>query len=222
MRSPSLAILGGTFDPVHAGHLALARAALKHLPVDRVIFLPAARSPFKKSAPIASGPERFALLVLATRHEPRFEISPLELLTDGPRFTVDSLREIRRRHRPRELWWLMGMDNLAGFTKWKQPDEILRLARLGVAARPGNARPQLPPAWAARVDFLPLRRTVSAGALRAVLRTGQRALLRTGSPRPIEFSAAANDLLNDLPSPVRNYLAQHPLYSQNRKTRKAR
>ncbi len=217
MRLPageSLAVLGGTFDPVHAGHLALARAALKHLPVERVIFLPATRSPFKKSVPIASGPERFALLVLATRHEPRFEISPLELLADRPRFTIDSLREIRRRHRPRALWWVMGMDNLAGFAQWKQPDEILRLARLGVAARPGNARPLLPPAWAARVDFLPLRRTVSAGALRAVL--------RSGSPRPIEFSAAANDLLNALPPPVRNYLAQHPLYSQNRKTRKAR
>ena len=226
MRIPageSVAVLGGTFDPVHAGHLALARAALKHLPIDRVIFLPTARSPFKKSEPVASGPERFALLVLATRHEPRFEVSPLELESPrAPRYTLDSLREIRRHYRPRALWWLMGMDNLAGFAQWKRPNEILRLARLGVAARPGNVRPELPSAWAARVDFLPLRRAVSAGALRAVLRTGQRAVLRAGLPRPIEFSAAAADPLDALPPSVRSYLAQHPLYSQTRQTRKAR
>ncbi|HEX9436816.1 MAG TPA: nicotinate-nucleotide adenylyltransferase, partial [Candidatus Limnocylindria bacterium] len=98
-------VFGGTFDPVHIGHLAIALAALDSVPLDRVIFVPARRSPLKDRDPVASARERVAMLEAAIADEPRFQVSMVELERDGPSYTIDTLESLRREG---ELFLILG------------------------------------------------------------------------------------------------------------------
>jgi nicotinate-nucleotide adenylyltransferase len=127
-------VFGGTFDPVHVGHLAIANAALEELGLDRVDFVPARRSPLKGDGPIASADDRLAMLTAATRDEPRFRVSRAELDREGPSFTVDTLAAMRGEG---ELFLILGSDAYADFDKWREPQRIRDLATIVLAARPG-------------------------------------------------------------------------------------
>jgi nicotinate-nucleotide adenylyltransferase len=127
-------VFGGTFDPVHVGHLAIANAALEELGLDRLYFVPARRSPLKGDSPIASADDRLAMLTAATRGEPRFRVSRAELDREGPSFTVDTLAAMRGEG---ELFLILGSDAYADFDKWREPQRIKSLATIVLAARPG-------------------------------------------------------------------------------------
>jgi nicotinate-nucleotide adenylyltransferase len=127
-------IFGGTFDPVHVGHLAIAHAALESLALDRVVFIPAKRAPLKEHGPIAGAAERLDMLELAIAGEPRFSVSRAELDRDGPSYTVDTLERLAGAD---ELFLILGGDALAALSRWKDPDRITKLATLVVAERPG-------------------------------------------------------------------------------------
>ena len=127
-------VFGGTFDPVHFGHLAIANAALDELGLDRVIFVPAKRSPLKEQGPVASERDRLAMLRGSIAGEPRFAVSPIELERNGPSFTVDTLDALRGEG---ELFLIVGSDAYADFARWREPDRIRSLATIVVAARPG-------------------------------------------------------------------------------------
>ena len=131
-------IFGGTFDPVHVGHLAIARAALDSAGLDRVIFVPARRSPLKAPGPVASEGDRLTMLELAVKDEPRFAVSPVELERPGPSFTVDTLEALKGEG---ELSLILGSDALADLAKWRSPERIRELASLLVARRPGAPEP---------------------------------------------------------------------------------
>ena len=133
-------VFGGTFDPVHVGHLAIANAALEEIPLDRVLFVPARRSPLKGREPQAGAADRLAMLEAALRDEPRFAASRLELDREGPSFTVDTLAALRGEG---ELYLILGSDAIADFARWYEPDRIRSLATILVAARPGA--PGVPP-----------------------------------------------------------------------------
>jgi len=133
-------VFGGTFDPVHVGHLAIANAALEEIPLDRVLFVPARRSPLKGREPQAGAADRLAMLEAALRDEPRFAASRLELDREGPSFTVDTLAALRGEG---ELYLILGSDAIADFARWREPDRIRSLAIILVAARPGA--PGVPP-----------------------------------------------------------------------------
>lgn len=199
----SLGIFGGTFDPVHRGHLALARAALKHLPLDRVLFMPASRSAFKSQPPAATALHRYAMLTLATLENPRLGVLTLELegISAAPHYTVDSLAAITKALRPRRLWLLMGLDNWAGFSAWRRPRSITAQARIGVAGRPGCVRPDAPEWLERRTDFFPLRQNISGTEIRASLRRGAHA-----------GKSASAVLRRGLPGAIRSYLEKNPLY----------
>ena len=143
-------IFGGTFDPVHVGHLAIARAALDSASLGRVIFVPARRSPLKTTGPIASEADRFAMLEAAVKDEPRFSVSRVELERPGPSFTVDTLEALRDQG---ELSLILGSDALADLPKWRSPERIRQLATLLVARRPGAPEPD--PASGARAFDAP-------------------------------------------------------------------
>ena len=130
-----IGILGGTFDPVHNGHLHIAREALRRLRLDHVQFMPCAL-PVHRGTPGASARQRCEMLELALADEPRMVLNRLEIDRGGPSYTVDSLREIAR-HSGARLVLLMGGDAFNGFDSWKAPDEILRLANIAVCHRPG-------------------------------------------------------------------------------------
>jgi nicotinate-nucleotide adenylyltransferase len=132
-----IGVFGGTFDPVHVGHLAIANAALDDLALDRVHFVPAQRSPLKHDAPIADAGDRLAMLAAATQGEPRFRVSRLEVDREGPSFTVDTLEALRGDG---ELFLILGSDAYADFERWQSPARIRDLATIVLAARPGAPR----------------------------------------------------------------------------------
>jgi nicotinate-nucleotide adenylyltransferase len=136
--TPRLGVFGGTFDPVHVGHLAIALAALESVPLDRVLFVPVRRSPLKDREPLASIADRVTMLEAAIANEPRFAISRAELEREGVSYTVDTLEELRSQG---ELFLILGSDALADLERWRAPDRIRELATILVAARPRAPEP---------------------------------------------------------------------------------
>ncbi|HVT44018.1 MAG TPA: nicotinate (nicotinamide) nucleotide adenylyltransferase [Thermoanaerobaculia bacterium] len=161
-RLDRIAICGGTFDPFHNGHLLPLLDAFPRMRWSRIIVLPALRQPFKHDRPAASSYHRFAMAVLATEHDPRIEVSPLELERGEVSYSVDTLEELRRQNPGTALEWVIGDDNLAALLRWKTIDRILELANFVVLAR--HPSPDLvPPELRDRV--LPPARREGAGAI---------------------------------------------------------
>lgn len=138
-----IGILGGSFDPIHHGHLILGRAAREELGLDTVLFVPARISPHKTQTRPATAEDRLSMVRLALADEPGFAADDLELRRPPPSYTVDTLRELTARHPGAELFLLIGTDNAAKFDTWHQPDEIERLARIIVLQR-GPETPEHP------------------------------------------------------------------------------
>ena len=136
--TPRIGVFGGTFDPVHVGHLAIALAALESVPLDRVLFVPVRRSPLKDRDPFASIADRITMLEAAIANEPRFAISRAELEREGVSYTVDTLEQLRPQG---ALFLILGSDALADLERWRAPDRIRELATILVAARPGAPEP---------------------------------------------------------------------------------
>lgn len=160
-------VFGGTFDPPHLGHLAIAEWARERLGLDHVTFVPAGEPPHKRRG-VTAAPHRLAMTRLAVRGNRAFRVSSLEARRPGPSFTVDTLRELRRRDRATRLWLLLGEDSLDDFASWHAPEEILRLATLAVAGREGAGRRRRPPCtWignpAIAISSSALRRRARAG-----------------------------------------------------------
>lgn len=122
-------LLGGSFDPVHVGHLHAARAALAARDLDEVRFLPARRSPHKPEDHARPGAERVALLELALADEPRFVVDPRELARGGPSYSIDTVRELAAERPDDELHWILGSDNLAGLPDWRAAEDLLALVQ---------------------------------------------------------------------------------------------
>jgi nicotinate-nucleotide adenylyltransferase len=133
-----IAIYGGTFDPVHHAHLILAREAVETLDLDKVILVPAAISPLKKAAPVASGEVRLAMLRAATKGEPVFEVDECELLRPPPSYTIDTVAEIHRRECEAEIYCLIGEDNVSQLPRWHRFAELEKMVRFVVLDRTGK------------------------------------------------------------------------------------
>lgn len=170
-----MGIFGGTFDPPHLGHLALADWAREALALDRVVFVPAARPPHKRGRRMSPAVHRVAMTRLAVRGNRAFGVSTLEVRRDGPSYTVDTLRVLTRAHGGAALWLLMGEDSLREFPTWHAPGEILELARLAVAGRPGERAPRrLAPAARRRVVWLHNPELqISSSTIRDRMRSGR-------------------------------------------------
>ena len=173
-REPPLrriGLFGGTFDPPHLGHLALAEWARERLRLDRVLFVPAGLPPHKRGARLSSAGARVAMTRLAVRGNPAFRLSMLEVRRRGPSFTVDTLRALRARHHDARLFLIMGEDSLDDFATWHAPATIARLATLAVARRPGrSAGPRVTGAAGARAHVVWLGNPgieLSSSAIRA-------------------------------------------------------
>ena len=131
----NIGVFGGTFDPVHNGHLAIALAALESIPLDRVVFVPARRSPLKDDVPAATEEDRLAMLELATRDEARFSVSRIELDRPAPSYTVETLEALAGEGR---LFLILGADAARDLPRWRDPQRVRTLATLVVARRPGS------------------------------------------------------------------------------------
>ena len=138
MTAARIGILGGTFDPVHFGHLDAAAAAQTGLELDEIVFLPSHVPPHRQVHPRASGYHRFALIALAIQNHSRFRVSEDELTRDGPSFTIDTLRRLHQRgHRPSQLFFILGADAFADIATWREFPDVLDAAHFVVVTRPG-------------------------------------------------------------------------------------
>ncbi len=134
-----IGLYGGTFDPVHHGHLILAREALEILGLDKVIFLPARISPFKLSSPPAPAELRTHLLEVVLKDEPGLDWDLCELEREGPSYTIDTIRFMQTRYTGAEFYYFIGNDHLATLPQWKEYDALIRDVRFVVFTR-GSVR----------------------------------------------------------------------------------
>ena len=177
-----IGVFGGSFDPVHFGHIRPVREARRRLGLDLVLYLPTAHPPHKPTGLTAPAWARFAMVELALLGDPGLRVSPIELTPGKPAYTVDSLRRLGREHPGDELWLIIGGDSFGQLPTWKSWRRLSRLARLAVLLRPREKR-RLEAAWPAelrrlaeseRVEFVtnrPVR--ISSTAVRRLLAAGE-------------------------------------------------
>ena len=133
-----LGLLGGTFDPIHLGHLVIAEEARARLGLDKVLFIPAKIPPHKTYGTYAPTRDRLCMVQLALADNPHFGFSCVDLEREGPSFTLDTLSTIRGQYGPGvELFFILGADSLVNLKGWHRPQEIIRLTRLVATSRPG-------------------------------------------------------------------------------------
>ncbi len=193
-------ILGGTFDPLHDGHLVAANEAAWELGLERVLFMPAGNPPHKQDEVVTSAEHRVAMVRLAIADNPRFELCTIELERSGPSYTVDTLRELRAREPAIEPYFIIGMDSLADLPSWHDPGGILKLAHLVAMHRAG---------WDV-VDVKQLDRVVPGAASRVkILRIPG---LDIASTDLRERIAAGRPVRYLMPDPVIAYIEEHRLY----------
>jgi nicotinate-nucleotide adenylyltransferase len=156
--SERIGIFGGSFNPVHIGHLIAAQDALEHVGLSRVIFLPAAQPPHKAPRPLAPAADRLEMLRLAIADDPRFEVSDDEIARGGISYTIDTLRRFRDRYPTAALYFLIGGDTLMELHTWRDIFAVLDLAQIVTINRPGAPLDRLtaetlrlPDPWPARL-----------------------------------------------------------------------
>lgn len=186
-----IGVFGGTFDPIHAAHLAIAQTALTQAALDEVLFMVSATPPHKRNQVHASAEDRLALVeaALADYGEPRFRASRMELDREGPSYTVDTLRKLHETQPGASLFLILGADALADLPKWHDPEGILRAARLLVAPRPG-VDPRNTPSLEGHYDLLHLPEVPTSS-------TEVRARVAEGAPLVDLVPTAAATLLNE-------------------------
>jgi len=196
-------ILGGTFDPIHLGHLVAAEEVRWKLSLETVLFVPAANPPHKRGRAISPAADRVRMVEMAIGSNPFFELSTMEIGRGGVSYTVDTLRTLRERMGyEAELFFIVGMDSLADLTTWKQPATILSLCRLAVVNRPPYEEVDLAsleerlPGVSSRVDMVRMPGIyISSTDLQARVRRGL----------PIKYQ---------VPDPVERYILDRGLYKR--------
>ena len=193
-----LGVVGGTFDPIHNGHIAAAEAAMDCAELDEVVFVPTGTPPHRPPT-VASAEQRLDMCRLATADDPRFSVSDVEAKRDGPSYTVDTLLVLRAANPHAELFLVLGWDAAALFRSWYKPDEVIALAPIVVVTRPGRKAPEAKDLAAAGLQtgrvILCERSTpaVSASEIREAVRVGR-------------------DVSGLVPAAVARYIASSHLY----------
>jgi nicotinate-nucleotide adenylyltransferase len=194
-------ILGGTFDPVHNGHLLIAEEARVSLGLAEVIFIPAGQPLLKAARPIAPAEHRLEMLRLALAGKPRYRLATMEVERPGPSYTVDTLAEMRKGGAEDELFFIVGWDKLGQLPRWREPARIITMCRLVAVPRPGFTRP----------DLKSLEADIPGISRRVVFLGGPQVDISASAIR--ESAARGLSLSGLVPGPVADYIRQHGLYS---------
>jgi nicotinate-nucleotide adenylyltransferase len=166
-----LGLFGGSFDPVHLGHLLVAQAAVEELGLDKLFFIPAAQSPFKPENKPAPDAIRVQLLRLALAGKTNCEIDEQEIRRGGVSYTVDTLRDYAKKFPGAEMFYLIGADNAAKLNEWREPAELVKQAEFVAVPRPGGGPAIFPPSFRGRMlKGFPF--DVSSSQIRARIKAG--------------------------------------------------
>ena len=203
LEKPRLGIMGGTFDPIHYGHLVAAEMARAEFNLSKVLFIPTGKPPHKIRRDVSDAKLRYEMVDRAIKDNPAFDISALEIERKGPSYTVETLRELRRSWPEHELYFITGTDALLEIFSWRDAEEILTLIQFIGAARPGfDARDfllkvqQEQPEIKGRIHYLEVPAlAISSTDIRARVKRGE----------PIRYL---------LPETVRLFLLQFGLYTE--------
>jgi nicotinate-nucleotide adenylyltransferase len=233
-HSMNIGLFGGTFDPVHRGHLALAQAALDHYKLNRIYFVPANIPPHKQRQPLSPFIHRFAMLALATAHEKAFMPSLLEAPEDGvvsskdkrekPNYTIDTIRRLKQSFKASDkLFLLIGMDAFADIAKWHQSEALFRECEFVVANRPGyslaDVANALPESLRPRPEVTkPFQKQAATGdlVLKGVTIHLLEDLHQPASASVIRQAAAAGkSLARFVDAPVAEYIKKMGLYKSS-------
>ena len=168
-----IGLFGGSFDPVHMGHLFVAQAAREEAGLDRIFFIPAAQSPFKEDAKPISAAQRLLLLRLALAGECDTEIDTQEINRGGVSYTIDTIRNYSGRFPQAQLFYIIGADHLTQLPQWREAKELAQRTQFIVVPRPGETIGQIPAPFTGQVlNGVPLG--ISSSQIRARIRAGQR------------------------------------------------
>jgi nicotinate-nucleotide adenylyltransferase len=216
MTGARVGVLGGTFDPVHVGHLAAARAAEGALGLEQLLFIPSHAPPHRPDSPIASGYHRLQMIALAASDEPGWQASDVELNRGGASYTFDTLTTLRQRDPTSQFFFIAGADAFAEIASWRRYPDVLELAHFVVIARTGTSFDRI----RTRLPGL-VARMVSCDGTRAAdleaIRHPSIFLINAATPpvssTEIRRRAASGAPLRGLvPEPVATYIATHRLY----------
>ena len=207
--SPVVGIFGGTFDPVHNGHLQVAEAVRRQLPMNKVLFIPAA-VPLLRVEPLADSVHRLEMVRLAVDGWPGFEIDDREIRRAGPSYSVVTLEELRQELPSMPLCLILGIDAVLRLTEWYRWTELLELAHIAVMGRPGWRLPTVLPDWwiQARADTGADLVKCTAGSVVCV--DVPRLNISSTGVRTEVLQGTVNTEI--LPGPVVNYIKDHALY----------
>ena len=139
-----IAIMGGTFDPIHYGHLVTAQAVRESLQVEKILFMPTGNPPHKSEKKVTSGEKRYFMTVLATITNPAFEVSRIEIDREGYTYTIDTIKELKKSLcEDTKIYFITGADAIHKILTWKEPEKLLRLCEFVAVTRPGYNKEQL-------------------------------------------------------------------------------
>lgn len=200
--SGRLGVLGGTFDPIHFGHLDVADAARRALQLDQVLLIPSSDPPHRPADPVASGCHRFALVALAIQGHDALHVSDMEMMRTGPSYTADTLRAVARQGwDPSQIFFILGSDAFAEIASWREFPAVLDAANFVVVARPGTT-------LEAAMSRTPSLREREGKSLFLV-----EARTRDVSSSTIRARLAARQPIDDLvPAAVARHIVAHHLY----------
>ena len=197
----NIGVLGGTFDPVHNGHLIVAEEVKTRLNLVEIIFVPAGQPWLKAAKPISPAEHRLQMLRLAIADKPYFKLSTIEIERTGPSYTIDTITELRDKFGSEdELFFILGWDSLAELPQWREPSRLIKMCYLVAVPRPGYPRPKLK-------------------TLEVIIRgLSQRVMLMKKPEIDISASAIRERVARGLsirhlvPEPVNRYIKEHRLY----------
>ena len=196
-----IGVFGGSFDPVHIGHLIIAQDALEQLELDRVIFVPTAVSPHKQHREPTEGRHRFEMLELATTNNFRFEVSDLELSRGGVSYTIDTLEQLQADHPGANLFFIVGLDSLKEMHRWHRYEDVLACCTLVPLGRGGEDPSavaelcQLPDLWKNRIlDRLIRIHEIEVSASEIRMRIAEGLSIQTLVPPEVEMYIAEHNL----------------------------
>jgi nicotinate-nucleotide adenylyltransferase len=201
--APRVLLFGGTFDPIHHGHLIVSRAAAEELGCHRVVLIPSARPPHKQAHALSDGRQRLAMARAAVAGEPDFAVSDWEMSQEGPSYTLRTVQHFQQALRDTDLYWLIGMDSLAELHTWYRLAELVAACTFVTATRPGDQ----PPDWNRLAEIVGpdalsrLQKHVLATPAIEISATRIRHRVRDG--RSIRYL---------VPPPVADYIAARGLY----------